>query len=443
MTKSKFNLIKFSAGIFFVLQIIGAMSILALPSPAMAQARKDIGTSLDFTPQVTIPESEFKAGVSTVIGSYNNGTTTSTLLPQYIGAIYNYGLAIAGILATIMLMGAGVIWLTSGGDSGKVSQAKNLISGSIAGLIILVISWVILNTINPNLVALKPIETKTLDKVTLNPGCCQLPGDDIMTKSEEECDKANGTFMENGPTYNVSVSDGQCTQNPLYCVVESDCDGNITLCYETAANKAPENLEECKTDSGKETINLNKIYSDRCSEVKIKQGSSMVEGCSGKKIDCVGVNDGAPCQKSDTKEAIKGYCYNNLCYVGSGGKGEPCGVQTGAFCSFDKCENLKDNKYIEDKTGRGNGLNIGRECELVTYGTASSQMYCCYKESNYISTKDLRTDQNSGYWGANCGNEGGKCYTGGVLCPEGYNRDRGGENCNKSQNSGICCKAKK
>ena len=102
----------------------------------------------------------------------------STLLANYIGAIYNYGLAIAGILATIVLMGGGVIWLTSGGDSGKITQAKELITGSITGTLILVCAWVILNTVNPELVNLKKINQDGIGSIG-SVHCCDLKNGDL------------------------------------------------------------------------------------------------------------------------------------------------------------------------------------------------------------------------------------------------------------------------
>jgi len=58
-----------------------------------------------------------------------------------------------------VLMGGGLLWLTSGGNDAKITQAKELIVGSVSGLVILFGSWVILNTINPALLELKPITT--------------------------------------------------------------------------------------------------------------------------------------------------------------------------------------------------------------------------------------------------------------------------------------------
>jgi len=88
-------------------------------------------------------------------------------LSEYLLAIYNYGLAIAGILAAIMLMGGGVLWLISSGDASRITQAKELIAGSITGLIILMSSYIILVQINPDLNKFQPITIGTIKKIDL------------------------------------------------------------------------------------------------------------------------------------------------------------------------------------------------------------------------------------------------------------------------------------
>ena len=79
-------------------------------------------------------------------------------LGKYIVGIYEYGLAIGGILAAIVLMAGGVIWLVSAGDASRITQAKNLIGGSVIGLIILTGAYLILNQINPNLTTFKSLK---------------------------------------------------------------------------------------------------------------------------------------------------------------------------------------------------------------------------------------------------------------------------------------------
>lgn len=88
-------------------------------------------------------------------------------LGQYTKGIYNYLIAIVGVIAALVLMGAGLIWLTSGGESGKIDQAKNLISGAIVGIGILACSYLLLNQINPNLVNLQNIKVKSVKKIQI------------------------------------------------------------------------------------------------------------------------------------------------------------------------------------------------------------------------------------------------------------------------------------
>lgn len=88
---------------------------------------------------------------------------------QYIAGIYDYALAIVGILAAIVLMAGGLMWLISAGDASKITQAKELIIGSISGLIILIASYALLVTINPDLVNLKGVNVASIKRVDVEP----------------------------------------------------------------------------------------------------------------------------------------------------------------------------------------------------------------------------------------------------------------------------------
>jgi len=89
---------------------------------------------------------------------------------QYINSLYNYGVAIAGILAAIILMAGGLLWLISGGDASKVTQAKELIEGSVTGLVIVMTSYLLLFTVNPELTKFKPIIMGAVQHAELTPG---------------------------------------------------------------------------------------------------------------------------------------------------------------------------------------------------------------------------------------------------------------------------------
>lgn len=153
--------------------IVLAICFLGLPYFVFATTSTSKFETLYFTPQIEIPNSGI-SGKTSLSGAPNaDGVVTSNLLGVYIKAIYNYGLSVAGILAAIVMMAGGIMWLTSGGDSGQVSKAKSFIGGSLVGLFLLFGTYIILNTVNPLLVELKELPTMTIKSVvTENVYCC-------------------------------------------------------------------------------------------------------------------------------------------------------------------------------------------------------------------------------------------------------------------------------
>jgi hypothetical protein len=98
----------------------------------------------------------------------NNGgkALCTNWIGEYISSIYNYGIAIAGIIAAVVMMFGGVIWLTAGGNASKVGEAKNWIGASITGLLLALTSYIIMQQINPDLIGSvsKPIALPYIDE---------------------------------------------------------------------------------------------------------------------------------------------------------------------------------------------------------------------------------------------------------------------------------------
>lgn len=84
---------------------------------------------------------------------------------QYVGAVYRYGVALAAALAMLMITIGGAVWLTAGGSSERVSTAKSFIVSAISGLLLALLSYVILYTVNPRLVALEPLSVPVVSDV--------------------------------------------------------------------------------------------------------------------------------------------------------------------------------------------------------------------------------------------------------------------------------------
>ena len=81
-------------------------------------------------------------------------TDTSNLgdLVQY---LYEWGIALGGLAVFLVLIFAGFQYLTSVGDPTKMKEARGKILAAFGGLVLLLASWLILNTLNPQLTGLE------------------------------------------------------------------------------------------------------------------------------------------------------------------------------------------------------------------------------------------------------------------------------------------------
>ncbi|MFA5413560.1 MAG: pilin, partial [Patescibacteria group bacterium] len=74
---------------------------------------------------------------------------------QYISQLYQWTISVTGILAGIMIMIGGLLYLTAGGSPERVSNAKSYISNALIGLILALTSYFLLQTVNPALLNLR------------------------------------------------------------------------------------------------------------------------------------------------------------------------------------------------------------------------------------------------------------------------------------------------
>lgn len=77
-----------------------------------------------------------------------NNIGTGTALSR----IYVFGLGLVALSALVMMVYGGVLYMTAGDSQDRVKQARTSINNSIFGLVIALLAWLILYTINPSLV---------------------------------------------------------------------------------------------------------------------------------------------------------------------------------------------------------------------------------------------------------------------------------------------------
>jgi len=89
-------------------------------------------------------------------------------LAEYINWLYKYSLGLIGLLALVAIIIGGFYWLLAGGSASRVTEAKSWISAAITGLALALSSFLILNTINSNLIKLPSLKIAYVEGINLD-----------------------------------------------------------------------------------------------------------------------------------------------------------------------------------------------------------------------------------------------------------------------------------
>lgn len=90
-------------------------------------------------------------------------------LAQYVGTVINYLTRLLILIATVMVIAAGFMWLMAGGAPDKITAAKKRITNAIIGLALGLSTLLLLSLINPDLVELKELKIPQVSQQKL--GC--------------------------------------------------------------------------------------------------------------------------------------------------------------------------------------------------------------------------------------------------------------------------------
>ena len=78
----------------------------------------------------------------------SNTTVDSTTIQSTAVTLINYVISIIAIIAVGMIVYAGFLYITSGGDEKKLGTAKNLILYAVIGLVVVIVSYSIVGFVN-------------------------------------------------------------------------------------------------------------------------------------------------------------------------------------------------------------------------------------------------------------------------------------------------------
>ncbi len=94
--------------------------------------------------------------------------TKNSEFHDFIAYVYGWAIGLGGITAFTMLIIAGVQYMLSSGDPKKMVAAMQKIYSAVIGLALLLTSWLILNTINPQITSLSPLPALWDDEMYKN-----------------------------------------------------------------------------------------------------------------------------------------------------------------------------------------------------------------------------------------------------------------------------------
>jgi len=137
---------------------------------------------------------------------------------SYLQNVFQFGIGVAAVLAVIMLIICGLQYLTTESFSGK-GGAKQCIWAAVGGLMLVFISWIILNTINPDLLRFDFTSIRDAGKaLPTSPGNeNEEGGGDIFDESD-----FGGTGLRSGSTHpDATGTSGATTLGRLLYVPKS------------------------------------------------------------------------------------------------------------------------------------------------------------------------------------------------------------------------------
>ncbi len=171
--------------------------------------------------------------------------TSDSEFHDLISYVYGWGIGIGGLLTFTMFLVAGIEWMISGGNPNRQAKAKARITSTLLGLSLLLSSWLILNTINPQLTVLSPLPPLWSDEM--------YEDEDILYDDSENLSCAFVVFYEN-PDFSGS------TGEPLFPGEYKNI--NLLMDYQSGKGfrKMTEEEEKMLAEFGEDFFREREIY---------------------------------------------------------------------------------------------------------------------------------------------------------------------------------------
>lgn len=159
--------------VFKVLILITLLAevFLGFASPVLAQTTQTVQTGG--------AESSIKELLCAPTDASGNTNAASDDLYNCINKLYKFAIAFSSVGAVFMIVVAGYLYMASDGNEENVRKAKDILISSITALVILLVTFILLREINPELVKFKIIQPPS---ITAIPGSSGTVGGGVLAR---------------------------------------------------------------------------------------------------------------------------------------------------------------------------------------------------------------------------------------------------------------------
>ena len=158
-------------------------------------------------------------------GLADNQISQMGSIPSVLGYVISIALALVGIFFFILILYAGIVWMTAGGASDRVESAKKKMVSAAIGLVIVLSAYALANFVFSNFVSQPAVLTgDDACKTAPDGSSCGMTQVCMKNKCKEECVYQFGQYYGGkcidvaSQSCNGIILSGKCLNNEGCCV---------------------------------------------------------------------------------------------------------------------------------------------------------------------------------------------------------------------------------
>ncbi|MDD3399634.1 MAG: hypothetical protein PHF07_01145 [Candidatus Pacebacteria bacterium] len=205
--------------------------------------------------------------------------TETPILPDYVDYIFNLSVILAALIAFLSIIYGGVRHLTSAGNPAAMQDANDQIFAGVIGLIVILGSWILLTTINPQLIVINPQRGGTPEAIEgtgiflcqtqeLSPDTCEGPIFANRSAVSDEFNDATSYVIFKNPedtTYGVVLHEDQYAKGNCVIILSGGGEEDIKYMESLAGEVSSLTVfRQGSITSGGVTLYEKKNYNEGC-----------------------------------------------------------------------------------------------------------------------------------------------------------------------------------